>query len=91
MDAMKAGAQATLQAQAYTDAQISALVQRMASLEYRQQQDARRAMRLKISVHVAVCSVGIVLAYVVDPILLPVITGVPAIVIELADRILKII
>jgi hypothetical protein len=87
----KQTATAAMQAQAYTDWQVQALAMKIQNLEYRQQLDAKRAMRLKITVHVTVVTIGILVSYLVDPYLLPVITGVPSLLIEFADRVLKII
>lgn len=81
---------AVMHGQAYTDCRVAELRTELQALRQQTVMDARRAMKLKITVHVTLLTVGILVAYLVTPYLLPVISGVPAIMIEAADRFLRI-
>jgi hypothetical protein len=88
---VKVTAVAVLSSQAYTDcriAEVRAEIQKFRADAIRAE---HRAMQLKITVHVTLLAVGIVVAYMVSPYLLPVVSGVPSLLIEGIDRVLRIV
>lgn len=81
---------AVMHGQAYTDFQLAQVRADIQRFRYETLRAEQRAMRLKIVVHITLLVVGILVAYLVTPYLLPVISGVPSIMIEGADRFLRI-
>lgn len=83
---VKVTAVATMQAQRYVDSQVQTLQQQINALQY----DRRKAEAHKATVHVVILGIGVMVAMVcspyVAPIVLALITGVPAIVVEVSTK-----
>lgn len=90
--ANRASARAVVHAQAYTDESVKEIRQHLEALDYRSQRTELHEARMRLVIHTTVLTVGIMVAVVwvaCPPILLPVVSGGPSILIELVDRLMK--
>jgi hypothetical protein len=87
--ANRASARAVNHAQAYTDESLREIRQHLARVDYHAQRVELHEARMRLIIHCSVLTIGIALAIVwvaCPPLLLPVVGGGPAIMIELIDK-----